>query len=787
MVISQGEWSDNVKTDEDRVPLLLPDLMFYDSGLTIGSVITLQRSGTDTLEGQVVAMWHPANAADPSWIFTPKFFDELILIRQQDAARMVNGLDDPITEAAWYMIFDDASIRTADVDGLLTHTAQAQKLIETVLPGTRFETPESGLTAFTAEVQQFTLQLFIIVAPIGGLVLYFVSMVAGLLVTRQQLEDVKLSSRGMSRRNILGIHFLMWFGLAGATFAAGIGLSPLVVQLVGQTTSFLRFDSSVAVLQVVFTPEVLAAGAITGLLAASSGLFLAWRSTRQNVNSLRQMDARVRSAWWQRTYLDVLLLIPALYAFYTLKFGSQRVTSADSPFSDPLTFAGPTLFALSMTLLFLRIFPLVLSISARILTYTRSIAVLMAFREITRSTGRYRGTLLMMAFTLSLTGFTASMASTLDRSLQDTLQYRIGADLVMIAAIDAQTEQDTDTDTGETTTTVTGFNAPPVNELYDLSGVESVSRVGRYPARLTTNGRNRIDGVILGVDRWAMASVTPFRADYATESLANLMNKLATSRTGILIDRQTMIANNFSIGQELPMEVQALNQWYPRTVPILDVVDYFPTIDPREQAFFSIGNLDPIFEAVGTSLPFNVWLGLKPGADRSKIEAEVHEIGFPVLRWQDPQTALAAAQAEPGRRGVLGFLSIGFVAAITLTLIATIIQNTAIYRAQARQLGALQAMGLGNNTVSGYMLLLQGTAAGGSILCGTGIGALTTILFLPLLDFSGGLPPYLVRIAWDQLLIVYGAFIGAFVIVTLLTTLSVSRQQLITVVRMGEI
>jgi putative ABC transport system permease protein len=787
IVISKGEWSDEVETEDGAVPLLIPEVMFYTSGLDVGTKLILQRSGAEAVEGQIVAMWRAANPNDPAWIFTPKFFDEVILIRPSDLSSLVEGVENPVTEAAWYVVFDRNSIRTADVDALLTNTTNGLKIVSTVLPGVRPETPEAGLRAFNDEVTRFTLQLFIIIAPVGGLVFYFVSMVAGLLVTRQSAEDVKLSSRGMSRGGVLSIHFLMWFGLAGTAFALGILLSPFVVRLVGQTISFLRFDPDAVPLDVTFTQEALLVGAVTGLIAGSSGLFLAWRSTGQNVNSLRLENARARRAWWQRTYLDLMILIPALYVLFTLNQQGGLDAAADSPFADPLTFSGPTLFALGMTLVFLRLFPFLLSISARFLTYTNSIAVLMAFREITRSIGRYRGTLLMMAFTLSLTGFTASMASTLDRSLEDTLRYRIGADLVLVTAIDALTEQDTDSESGETTTTVTGFNAPPVGELYDIEGVTSVSRVGRYPARLVTGGRNRVDGVVLGVDRWAMASVTKFREDFSTEPLANLMNKLATSRTGIILSRQTMIDNNLAIGQELTLEVQALNQWYPMTVPVLDVIDYFPTIDPREQGFFAITNLEPIFESVGTPLPFNVWMGLESGVDRAEVEAAVREVGFPVVRSQDPISALALAQQEPGRRGVLGFLSIGFVAAITLTLIATVIQNTASYKAQARQLGALQAMGLGGNTVSGYMLLLQGTTAGGSILCGTGIGALTTLLFLPLLDFSGGLPPYLVRVAWDQILLVYGAFAGAFILVTLLTTLSVSRQQLATIVRLGEI
>src|SRR5690606_11136966 len=121
------------------------------------------------------------------------------------------------------------------------------------------------------EVSRFTLQLIIIIVPVGGLVLYFVSMVAGLLVSRQEPEDVRLSSRGMSRRRILMLHFLMWFTLVGASCGLSILISPYIVLIVGQTTSFLRFDTTTPDLEVVFTTEALAAGISTGLIAARSG------------------------------------------------------------------------------------------------------------------------------------------------------------------------------------------------------------------------------------------------------------------------------------------------------------------------------------------------------------------------------------------------------------------------------------------------------------------------------------------------------------------------------------
>src|SRR5439155_20564729 len=121
---------------------------------------------------------------------------------------------------------------------------------------------------------------------------------------------------------------------------------PVVVRLVGQTTSFLRFDNTDATLVVTFTPQAIAAGTLTALLAASSGLYLAWRSTRQTITSFKQQSARASIAWWQRMYLDVLLLIPAYYVLYVLSRQGGLVTHAEDPFSNPLAFVGPTLFAL---------------------------------------------------------------------------------------------------------------------------------------------------------------------------------------------------------------------------------------------------------------------------------------------------------------------------------------------------------------------------------------------------------------------------------------------------------
>lgn len=785
MRITAGAWPAEA-TQPDAIPVMMAEDLLFQAGMQVGDVLTANRTGVPqqvTLE--IVAMWQAIDENDPTWILSPKFFDNVLLMQEDDLWRVLDGIELPVEEADWQFIFDGEALRTSDVGGLLGGITDGNRDLLRTLPGIRVDiSPQEGLEAFNLKVDRLTQQLVIVVLPVGGLILYFVTMLAGMLVGRQQQEDVTLSSRGMHRRRLLQLHALMWLILAGIALAIGVVVSPSVVQLIGRTSSFLRFDFEAEPLDIVFTQPVIVAGALTGAFAASSGLIVAWRTTGQSINEFKRGQARSAKAWWQRIYLDVLLLIPAGYVFYTLSEQGGLSTGAEDPFSDPVVFLAPTLFSLGFTLVFLRVFPFLLNQTGHLIGFTNNIALLMALRELTRSIGRYRGTLLMMCFTLSLIGFTTSMASTLDRSLEDVIEYDVGAERVMVIASDAQTEETTSSD-GTTSLTVVGYNALPASNLLEIDDVYAVSRVGRFPMQIIMPGQ-RPEGVIMGMDRASMAAITYFREDYADEPIADLLNRLAGNRTGILISREAAKEYALIEGQTLDIQISALGTWYQTEVPIVGFVDYFPTLDPRD-GFFAITNIDPIFELVGTELPHNTWLRLNPGADGDAVLTAVRELGFPVLDWLDPAELIYEAQADPTRRGVLGFLSVGFVAAIFLTLVGSVIQSTASFRTQAVQLGSLRAMGMGSGSVGRYLLLSQGMAAMGGIAGGTLIGMAATLLFLPLLDFSGGLPPYLVRAAWDDIRLVYLLFALILFSVTVITTTFLSRQHVTRLVKLGDV
>jgi len=792
MIITQGTWPPTSPTAEgDPVPVLIAERLLYTLGLQVGDTLQGQARGGKPKEFIVAAMWRENNDKAPLWQeFPPKnFFADkaapVLIVQEVDLWPLVSTIDKPITEVAWYLNFDGRSLRTSQINALLGRIQSGIDSVKSILPPVDAKkTPEAGLRSFKTEVDALMQQLFIIILPVGFLVMYFVSLVAGLLVTRQQKEDVKLRSRGMSRRYVMSVHTLMWLTMVGIACGIGLSVAPQLVFLIGRTASFLDFSGQSSVRGVYISTDAIQIGLITGLIAASSGLWLAFRTTRQNVRSFRrQSGSAVSLPLWG--FMTFVTLGPALYVLYTLTQKNGLQATADTPFSDPLTFVGPTLFIFGLVLSFLLILPLILSIGARLIAVTTNVPLLMTLRELTRNTSRYRGTLLMMGFTLSLTGFTASMASTLDKSLLDTLDYRIGAPLSLVLAADAQTSSSASS-SGAAQLTVTGYNAPPVQELASVPGVAYYSRIGRYDVRVMLKGK-QVTGTIVGVDRLGLAAVTRYRSDFSDVPLANLMNDLAQNRTGVILNEQTATQYKIRVGDEIEYQVNALGEWQNKVkARVVGTVRYFPTLDPSKGVFL-IGNIDPIFEISGTPLPSDVWLSLKDGANRDDVLKAIRAIQFPVLRWFAPEAALQEAQAQPARRGVFGFLSVGFIASIALTLIAAVIQSTSSFQAQADLLRSLRAMGLGRGAVMRYVVWLQGLVAGSGIASGTLIGILTTQLYLPLLDFSGGLPPYQVRVAWDQIFRMYAVLALAMVSVTVVVSLVLlMRERLSTAMKVGE-
>ena len=354
-------------------------------------------------------------------------------------------------------------------------------------------------------------------------------------------------------------------------------------------------------------------------------------AARHTIVSYKQEMARtVRKPWWQRAWLDVLLLIPAVYGIY---LSASRVRSSPQPApsgrplrqpaAHPAAGAGgagadaarPASAAAADGL-------------CRLAGGAHEQRRLSARHTLPGArAGLYSTPLILLMLTLGLSVFTASLAQTLDNHLFDQSYYAVGADarLVELGASpstgedpfgagrrgDAHARAQRDyPDHGA------GMGLHPGGRAPECRGNHGCGRVGDYESDVQVQDR-WVPTTMIGVDRIDFPKVAFWRDDFAPASLGALMNSLAIASDGVLMERSFMRQNGFRVGDVVQVRIRMANN-NRDGVPMRIVGDfrYFPTWYAAEYAKpLLVANLEWIFEQAGGEQPYDVWIKTDPNAD----------------------------------------------------------------------------------------------------------------------------------------------------------------------------
>ncbi|MFQ5616752.1 MAG: FtsX-like permease family protein, partial [Anaerolineales bacterium] len=179
-----------------------------------------------------------------------------------------------------------------------------------------------------------------------------------------------------------------------------------------------------------------------------------------------------------------------------------------------------------------------------------------------------------------------------------------------------------------------------------------------------------------------------------------------------------------------------------------------------------------------------------PDANPDQIVRGLNDMGIAVVRVQDARSTLAQILAAPSRQGMLGLLSIGFLAAALLSVVGFWLHALFSFQQRFVQLGVLRALGLSRRQMGLYLALEQLLLILTGLLAGTGIAVLTAHLFIPQLPtgFGGRLSalPSLVEIAWHDIFRIQCAFGAALLGGIGLTLRALIKGRVFQAVKLGE-
>jgi len=787
-----------------EVPVLVGQTLAERLGFQVGERYILWGPEQEQIPVQVVGVWRPLDPAEPFWFYPPRSFDELLLTTEPlFVEKVVPALERPVSLAVWYQIFEGERVRAADVPGLLERIATTQARATALLNHTSLDaSPVEALEAYRRAARQLTLTLSLFSVPIVGLIFYFITLLAGQVVRRDRSEIAVLRSRGATGGQVLLIYLLEGLLLGVLGLPLGLALGRGLAGLMGHSRTFLdpallKYSPPDGASGIVLSPTALGYGLGGVGLTVLALLFPALAASRHTIVTHRREQARtLRRPLYQRFFLDLFLLVPLLYGWYLLRQQGTITPSIPLPtFTNPLLFLVPALFCFSLALLALRFLPWLMGALAWLAERGPGVPPLLVLRQIARSLGQYSGPLLLLSLTLGLAAFSASMALTLDTHLTDRIYYQVGADL-NLAEMGESTERPQQPGLpGQSTAPAESESEPrwlflPVSEHLRVPGVRAAARVGDFSATANLGGRQQT-GRLLGVDRLDFAAVAFYRPDFAGgESLGGLMNRLAVDRSNLLVSRDFLLRNGLTVGDPLRLTVGTAGEFREIEFTIAAPLDLFPTLYPQDGPFF-VANLDYVFEGLGGTFPYDVWLATDPTVPGEAIVAGVRDLGLTVVTAADARALIAQEQTRPERQGLFGLLTVGFLTSAALTVLGFLVYAVVSFRRRFIELGSLRAVGLSMGQMAAYLAgeqaLLILTGAG----LGTVLGVAAGRLFIPYLqvgaDKTAQVPPFAVQVAWQELGLIYAIFGVMFVAAVGVLLVLLARMRIFEAVKLGEV
>jgi putative ABC transport system permease protein len=764
---------------------------------------------------KVTGVWTPKNADEDFWFIAPfSLSDGFLVMRDTFETQVSETLPTPVDYVVYNYNLNDAPLQTELVQPLLARINTLRNDAFERQSGISQSTNVTAvLTNYVKASGEMTLLMVAFAAPLLVIVLYFIVLVSGMVIRRQEAELITFRSRGASSGDTLGLYAIQSVIIGLIALIIGMPLGYIIGAFMSGTRTFLDFSGlirlSVEDFLSSFNPQFLpfrfAVGAsIVATLATLLPAASVSRSTVVLFNADRGRNTR--SPLWQRFFLDVLLLVPVAYGYMQLSqqgnigfFG--RTISNENPLRDPVRYLLPMLLMTSLALIVSRLFPLIMRLSARGVRHLSSklpfaTPMLLAARELGRSPKDYLGSLLLLIIATGIATFGASTAKTLDGHLTDSVYFVTGADLRLEEDGQSNKPQATGGFGGQQTAPPPDDGKPeiwsflPVEDHLTIPGVQAYARI----ATLSVEPQiaRKIGDFSLRVLDWYEASTVmrdAFRPDYASRSFGTLMNRLGAQPDGILVPPIFLTLNRKAIGDPLPLQIVTTEGRVPVTYTIAGTFINFPTVLPKEDETVFIADMEYTFERMGKAVPYDVLLTLAPDASGTAVSNRANQMGFLVERTYDARLAIQEQQQTPERQGLFGILTAGFFASIALTIIGFVLYSILSFRRRSIELGVLRTLGLSSGQMALYLILSQLIIVVAGTATGAAAGILASGLFIPFFQVTGEIvsevPAFYIRIAWTELVLVSMAIAAAFAVAIIATLLFLRRMRAFEAIKLG--
>ncbi len=443
--LTSGRWpADNGSAVEIVLLAQVADAL----DLTVGESLTLEQRGWETsvpFTAEVVGTFTVDDPQDPYWmapspiridnsgdgletnVFTTRATLEEALAQYLPAARAQTG---------WRVLFDHSQLRFQVIDSARDVLNGLERTLEEALAQAAgddvtliYQTNLSSVLGnYQDEIGVLRAPFNLFLLQLGALVIFFL-VVMGALVRRGERREISmLKSRGVRDRQILLLRTVETAIICLLATLAAPTLARLVLLLLlpiftDVGTIPLTIDSAAywAAGLASFAALIALVGTLIPVLRTPLVLTAGYANRRQG------------PVWWQKYYLDIILLVIGLGAMVQLLGQGSLIeeNAAGELQTDPLLLLVPTLLVFALGSVSLRIFPAVMNAAARFFYRRQALAPVIASLQVSREPIHYGRITFLLALAISIGWFAVSFQRSVVQSQIDQARYRVGGDLVI--------------------------------------------------------------------------------------------------------------------------------------------------------------------------------------------------------------------------------------------------------------------------------------------------------------------------------------------------------------------
>ncbi|MBI3744484.1 MAG: hypothetical protein HY261_09405, partial [Chloroflexi bacterium] len=439
-----------------------------------------------------------------------------------------------IVDYWWFFYIDPSRINGGNVQQIRAAIGRLETQLAADAPGTLV------LSGLGSTLDDFQNKLFFSRIPVlmmavvvGAIILYYLVMVANVVVERHLAEIALFRSRGADGLQVMAVY--LWE--AALMCAAAVVLAPflarLLVPLLGHAPAFHDVTNGSG-LPASLTLSVFYLALVGGGLCLAALFLPALRGARFNLLDVRKVTARPPLGFlFHKCFIDLFLLAMAGLLYWELTqrgaLVTQRLFGKDSV--DDMLLVAPVLLMLALALLCLRVLPWLLRFLAAIAGRTGRVWLALALWNLGRNPIHYLRPALLLMLVAALAMFAVSYNGTLERSFHDRGLFASGSD-ARIANIPPSESAPAEVLT---------------SDLEAIHGVKLASPAYRSGPNQSfgTSGRN-LD--LLAVDSIKFNRVAFYRDDFSSTDLFTLLRQLDRGRS-------------ITRGRDLPKDATGIGVW----------------------------------------------------------------------------------------------------------------------------------------------------------------------------------------------------------------------------------